>query len=206
MISCLTGIIKEIKEQSLVLEVNNIGFAVAMPRTEHFKKDASVSLQTYLHWNQESGPALFGFETEVERSVFLLVTACSGIGPKIGLAVLKHMQPALFIKAVQTSDEKALSSVPGIGAKKAEQMIVQLRHKVEKLLESGIVIKGDNSLTHISTISDVLTSLNYSRQEISAALSYIKDSDAQQQTTFDQLLRQALSFLSKARLNNNEIR
>jgi len=197
MISCLSGIIKEIKEQSLTIDVNGIGFAVALARTEQFKKDASTMLHIHMHWNQESGPALFGFETELERSLFLVVTACSGIGPKIALAVLKHMQPVVFIKAVQTGDVKALSAVPGIGAKKAEQMIVQLRHKVEKLLESGIVIKDDVELSHWSTINDVLTSLHYSRQEISAALSHIKECGLNQTATFDQLLRQALSFLSK---------
>ena len=87
--------------------------------------------------------------------------------------------------------------MPGIGAKKAEQMIVQLRHKVEKLLESGIVINDDASLTHWTTLNDVLVSLHYSRQEITAALSHIKDSDTNQNATFDHLLRQALSFLSK---------
>jgi len=197
MITCLSGTVKEIKDQNLTIDVHGIGFAVSLARTENFKKDSSVFLQIYMHWNQESGPSLFGFETELERSIFLLVTTCSGIGPKIALAVLKHMQPTIFIKAVQTSDEKALSSVPGIGAKKAEQMIVQLRHKVEKLLESGVAIKDDISLTHWSTISDVLNSLHYSRQEVSAALSHIKETELNQSATFDQLLRQALSFLSK---------
>ena len=197
MITIIQGYIKEIKDQSLTVEMNGIGFAISMSRTEHFKKDAIVSLKTFLHWHQENGPTLFGFETELERSLFLLITSCSGIGPKIALAILKHLQPAVLIKAVQTSDEKMLSSVPGIGAKKAEQMIVQLRHKVEKLLESGIVVNDDASLTHWVTLNDVLTSLHYSRQEISAALSHIKDLDTCQSATFDHLLRQALSFLSK---------
>ncbi len=197
MITTLQGCIKEIKDQSLTVEINGIGFAVLMPRTEQFKKEAHVFLRTYLHWNQENGPTLFGFETEVERSLFLLITSCSGIGPKIALMVLKHLQPAVLIKAVQTSDEKILSSVPGIGSKKAEQMIVQLRHKVEKLLESGIVVNDDVSLAHWTTLNDVLTSLHYSRQEIAAALSHVKDSDTYQNATFDHLLRQALSFLSK---------
>jgi Holliday junction DNA helicase RuvA len=197
MITCLTGTIKEIKDQNLTIDVHGVGFAVSLARTENFKKDDTISLHIYMHWNQESGPALFGFATELERSLFLVVTACSGIGPKIALAVLKHMQPNVFIKAVQIGDEKALSAVPGIGAKKAEQMIVQLRHKVEKLLESGIVIDQDVTLGHWSTISDVLNSLHYSRNEISAALAYIKESELNQSATFDQLLRQALSFLSK---------
>lgn len=197
MITCLTGTIKEIKEQSLTIEVHGVGFVLSVAKSEGFIVGKALMLYTYLHWNQESGPALFGFETELERAIFLLVTACSGIGPKIALSVLKNMQPSMFIKAVQTSDEKALSSVPGIGAKKAEQMIVQLRHKVEKLLESGIIIKDDKALAHWTTINDVLTSLHYSRTEINAALSYIKESELNQSATFDQLLRQALSFLSK---------
>ena len=67
----------------------------------------------------------------------MLVIGCSGIGPKIALAVLAHLGAQGFVEVVSCGDERALSKVNGIGPKKAEQIIVQLKHKVSKLISSG---------------------------------------------------------------------
>ena len=91
-------------------------------------------MQTYMHWNQDNGPTLYGFNSILEKTVFLLIISCSGIGPKIGLAVLHHLEPATFVQAIIEENIKVLSSISGIGAKKAEQICVALKHKVAKLL------------------------------------------------------------------------
>ena len=102
-----------------------------------------------------------------------------------------------FLTAVQTGNEKALSSVSGIGPKKAEQMMVQLKHKVAKLIDSGITITGSPELEQRSDIAQVLKSLNYSKPEITAAMQHIQERYAGAHVAFDQLVRHALSFLSK---------
>jgi holliday junction DNA helicase RuvA len=196
MINFLKGTVLDYKDHTITLDVQNIGFQIQCPEHYTFIKGESLALHIYLQWHQENGPFLFGFQTELEKTIFLLIISCSGIGPKIGLAILSGLKPASFLKAVQAGDEKALSSVNGIGAKKAEQMIVQLRHKVAKLVESGIVVEHDVEFEQWKNISEVLASLNYSRSEVSNALHYIKESD-HTNATFDQLLRKALSFLSK---------
>jgi holliday junction DNA helicase RuvA len=196
MINFLKGTVLEYKDQIITLEVQGVGYAVHVPENYVITKNEIASFYIYLQWHQENGPVLFGFATELEKTVFLLIISCSGIGPKIGLAIASSMKPTSFLKAVQAGDEKALSAINGIGAKKAEQMIVHLRHKVAKLLESGIKIEHDAEFEQWKNISEVLTSLNYSRSEITNALQYVKGS-APSHGSFDLLLRKALSYLSK---------
>lgn len=195
MIHFLQGSVVAYKDQILTLGISGIGFQVFILDSS-FSIGQQIALHIYLQWHQENGPVLYGFKTELEKTIFLMIISCSGIGPKIALALLSAMKPVTFLKIIQTGDEKALSAVNGIGAKKAEQMIVQLRHKAAKLIESGIVVDDDAEFKDIKNISDVLISLSYSRTEISQALQYIKDS-AEPNAPFDQLMRKALSYLSK---------
>ncbi len=85
----------------------------------------------------------------------------------------------------------------GIGAKKAEQIIVQLKHKVAKLVESGVALGSSETLEKRHEISQVLKSLNYSPQEIRSAMAYVNEKYPQNTVAFDALLRHALAFLSK---------
>ena len=129
--------------------------------------------------------------------MFLLIISCTGIGPKIGLAVIAQLGYQPFIRAVQQEDILALSKVSGIGAKKAEQIIVQLKHKVARLIKTGIELDDAGDIQSWHTIGEVLESLNYSRTEISLAMKHLKQEYPNTQLPFDQLMRHALSFLSK---------
>ena len=197
MINTLAGTIKDIQESMLTVENSGIGFALQVPQPSLFSLGQKVELLVHMHWNQENGPALFGFKTGLEKSVFLMITSCSGLGPKLAMAVLGQLGASEFLDAVQTGNEDALSSVSGIGAKKAEQIIVQLKHKVAKLIESGADIGTSPALEKRHEISQVLKSLNYSRQEIAAAMNHINEQYPQSSVAFDQLVRQALAFLAK---------
>ncbi len=198
MFSYVTGKVMTISEGAITIDIFGCGLQFAVPNESIFKEKESIHLYVYMHWNSENGPALFGFSSELEKKIFLLLISCSGIGPKMALAVLEHLPPALLVKAIQENDEKALSSVSGIGVKKAEQIIVQLRHKLPKLLESGIIIDESqiSNIHELKNIAQVLESLHYSKSEIDMALNYIKK-ESPQNAHFDLLVRQALSFLAK---------
>jgi holliday junction DNA helicase RuvA len=197
MISYVAGTIKSIRDQAVTVEVNSIGWALQVSQTLNLQIGNQVSFYVHMHWVQDQGPSLFGFESEFEKSIFLMVISCSGIGPKIGLAVLSDLGPQRFLEIVQAEDEKALSKVSGIGPKKAEQMIVHLKHKVAKLLDSGVQISGSAQITHWQNIQEVLESLNYSRPEITQAIKFVRENEPQVNAPLDHLLRRALSFLSK---------
>ena len=197
MINAIHGIVKEITENIITVDIGNLGFGIQVPQSSHFQIGQKVELLVHMHWNQENGPSLFGFNSTLEKTVFLLITSCSGLGPKLAMAVLAQLGAAEFLEAVQSGNEDALSAVSGIGAKKAEQIIVQLKHKVAKLIESGISLGGSQTLEQRYNISQVLKSLNYSKQEISAAMNYLNDTYPNNTVAFDQLMRHALGFLSK---------
>ncbi|BDC35244.1 Holliday junction ATP-dependent DNA helicase RuvA [Candidatus Dependentiae bacterium Noda2021] len=196
MIHTLHGTIAQRMEQLIIVEVNGIGYAVNVANPDMYTIGSQTQLQIYLHWNQEQGPSLYGFAQDLEKRVFEMIIGCSGIGPRIGLALLAAMSPAEFVAAIQEANEKALSSVSGIGAKKAEQIIVALKHKVAKMSAHPELQKTPvHQARH--QVNEVLKSLNYSKQEISAAMNHINEEHASAALTFDQLMRQALTYLAK---------
>jgi len=200
MIRCISGTVTAISDHDITIDIGTLSFALHVPNPTQFQLQHAVALQVHMHWNQEQGPTLYGFMHELERTIFLLITSCSGLGPKIALAVLGQLGPERFIQAIQTGNEKALSHVSGIGGKKAEQMIAQLRHKVAKLVKSGLPLEnntGTAQLTQWDDVAEALVSLNYTRTEIASTMKYLGDTYAGTSLPFDQLMRQALSFLSK---------
>jgi holliday junction DNA helicase RuvA len=199
MIDRISGVIQAVHKESVIVQVGPVGLRVFVPEPARLHVDQAIDLQAYMHWNQENGPSLFGFESDLDKEVFLLIIECSGIGPKIGLAVLRDLGAERFLEAIQANDDRTLCAVDGLGPKKIEQVIVQLRRKVAKLLESGIKLQGSKKLADWQNISNVLTSLNYSRTEIANAMKYLGEHYADETMPFDGLLRHALSFLAKSR-------
>ncbi|MDP3889412.1 MAG: Holliday junction branch migration protein RuvA [bacterium] len=196
MINYICGTIKERCNKHITLEVGPIGLAIQVPDSSLFVIGDQVVLQLHLHWNAEQGPSLYGFRTVLDRTVFILITSCSGVGPKITLAILEQLGTQGFLQAIQMNDEQMLSKVSGIGIKRAEQIIVQLKDKVNNLLTLNPVMGDDGKIEQWHTLTQALQSLNYSRTEITRTMNHLKTAKQEQQT-FDQLMRQALSFLSK---------
>jgi Holliday junction DNA helicase RuvA len=197
MIQTIAGTVTARQEGLLTVDIGALGLAVAVPSSLDVAVGTAVELFAHMHWNQEQGPALFGFKTELDRTVFQLIIGCAGIGPKIAMAILGQLGGAAFLQAIAEEHEAVLSGVSGIGAKKAEQMIVQLKHKVSKLMKSGVTFEGAAQLGPIQDITQVLQSLNYSRREIDTAMDWLRDQQEGLTLPFDTLLRRALSFLSK---------
>lgn len=197
MLSTITGRIISYEPGSLVVQTANIGFLLNVPATLVCTLEQTATLYVHMHWNQEQGPTLYGFQTETDKRVFLLIMSCSGIGPKIALSVLADVGAAAFVRAVQQGDADVLSSVSGIGQKKAEQMIVQLKHKIDKFIKINPLIDQHEDIMDVHNVSQVLTSLNYSRNEIHAAINWLQEQNKGVQVPFDKLIRQALSFLAK---------
>jgi Holliday junction DNA helicase RuvA len=199
MINLLHGTIKDIKDQVLVLDIGPIGFEVYVANSLLFNVNDTVNLFIHLQWNQEQGPTLFGFQTETDKQIFQLIIGCSGIGPKIALAILNQLGASAFLHAIQTDNEEMLSKVSGIGIKKAEQMIVHLRHKVKKLFELGISIDKSSvqARQQWNDIINALESLHYSRPEINKVMKYLTETCTDPAVPFEHLMRKALSFLSK---------
>lgn len=198
MLDYISGTVHKIHDKSATILVNGLGLLLNIPQVHNLKEGKKTELFAYMHWNSEKGPSLYGFQTELERTTFLMIIDCPKIGPSIALTILSQIQAPQFLEIITSQNEKALSSINGIGAKKAEQLITSLKHKVSKLIEKGIAVTAvQQDFVQWQNISDVLASLNYSRQEISGAMKYLTETYANENHPLDQLIRAALGYLNK---------
>lgn len=197
MIDFISGQVRDIRDRGVSVLVNGLGLFVLVPKTSEYSNGQTIELHTYLHWNAEHGFSLLGFPTQLERTVFLMIIDCPKIGPSIALNILSQVGAGEFLNLISSQNEKGLSSLKGIGAKKAEQLILELKNKVTKLLASGDVPAEDQqSFMEWHQVSEVLSSLNYSKPEVGKAMTHITSKYQGQNCSLDQLIRAALAFLS----------
>lgn len=197
MIASLTGTINHIENNKITLLQNNIGFEVFCPQALTFSLKEQVTLHTYLHWNQEQGPSLFGFTQSLDKDVFLLIISCSGIGPKMGLSILEQTDATGFLQSIVEENVSQLSKLKSIGTKKAEQLCISLRTKAPKLLKAHPQLATKTPIGMWNDLQETLTSLNYSTSEIKQTTTILKEELKENSPTFDLLLRKALQILAK---------
>jgi holliday junction DNA helicase RuvA len=132
MIASLTGVIAERHGEALVVHTDGgVGYAVTVPVGVAARlpgRGAHVSLFTELVV-KEDGWALYGFDTALERQVFQRLLTASGFGPKLALALLSALGPDRTVRSILARDLAALSSVSGIGRKKAERLVLELQDR-----------------------------------------------------------------------------
>ena len=131
MIAYLRGKVVALTEETVILDVNGVGYE-AYCSCGAFRKIGNndyAELYTYLQV-KEDGMTLFGFADIKEKELFLKVISVSGVGPKLGIAILTGLSAEEFLLAVQTADAKRLSSVKGLGKKTAEKIILDLHGKI----------------------------------------------------------------------------
>lgn len=194
MIDFIIGRIHSCSDNTVsILTSSGMGYELSVTDSGSCSVGQDVHLFTHFHWNQEQGPQLFGFKDVVERQVFRVLIECNGIGPKLALSILQQLRPADLVAAVRRQDEQLLSSLNGIGKKKAEQILVALKHRIDKL---GIV-PASTGAVDTKQLTDVLASLNYSKQEIIAAVHAVNDYfGSKPEARFDEQMRVALSHLA----------
>lgn len=197
MIATLSGTIHYIENNKLILLQNGIGFELLCPQALTFQIKQQTTLHTYLHWNQEQGPSLFGFTQPLDKDVFLLIISCSGIGPKMGLSILEQMDANSFLQCIVEENITQLSKLKSIGSKKAEQLCISLRNKAPKLLKAHPQLATSTPIGLWNDLQETLTSLNYSTLEIKQATAILKEELTERNPPFDLLLRKALQILAK---------
>lgn len=201
MYSYLKGELVEISEDTIVVEVNNIGYNIHIPAgmAGHFAGTGqTVKVYTYLHVKEEL-MELYGFLTRDDLTIFKLLLGVSGIGPKGALGILAAMTPDDLRFAVLGEDAKAISRAPGIGSKTAKRLILELKDKLK--LEDAFELKmehaaseQENSLAGAkSEAVQALTALGYSPSE---ALKAVEGVEPAPDMTVEELLKAALKQMS----------
>ncbi len=134
MIDYVSGKLAYKKPTEAVIDVGGIGYKVLIP-TSTFEqlpaKGGAVTLVTH-HHVREDAITLFGFATDEERTVFNMMLAVSGVGPKLALAALSAMRPSEIRSRILEGDSAMLTRIPGVGRKTAERIIIELRDRFEK--------------------------------------------------------------------------
>ena len=136
--------------------------------------DQPVNLLTHLHVKEDI-LNLFGFESTSERALFLNLNTISGIGPKSAMSILSGTTPSEFRKKIINSDVKSLTSIPGIGAKTAKRIIVELKEKFSMAddIDEGLGFSDQSDSLVIKDAKNALKSLGYKTSQISKAFSDI---------------------------------
>ncbi len=131
MIAAVRGPVVHVGLDHVVVEVGGIGMLVhtTPPTASACRRGSEVALATSLVVREDS-LTLFGFSAPAERDMFETLQTVSGVGPRLALAMLSVMGPDQLAAALSTGDTKALTTIPGIGAKSAERLVLELRDKV----------------------------------------------------------------------------
>lgn len=176
MIALLTGRIAHKSPEFIILDVNGVGYQVQIPFSTYYElpeEGKTVSLSIYTHV-REDAITLFGFRTTVEKQFFKLLISVSGIGPKMAKDILSNIQPNELAYAIIHGDLARLATIPGIGKKTAERMVLELKEKALKI-DAGAPPKGDDYASVSSGITDdvasALVNLGYKEALVQKALS-----------------------------------
>lgn len=203
MISFLKGIIEEVSEKSICLDVHGVGYEIFMPAGSAAglpRVGEEVKLYTYLQIS-ENGVGLYGFMTRDELNVFKLLITVNGIGPKGAVGILSALSANELRLAVLADDDKAIAKAPGIGTKTAKKLILELKDKfhIEEAMEEFqqpsesrlAVHKGmtDASMEAVSA----LTALGYSNSD---ALKAVRLAATEESQTTEEILKAALKQLA----------
>jgi Holliday junction DNA helicase RuvA len=140
LIAQLTGKLAHKQPNSIIIDVGGVGYEVTVPLSTFYdlgEPGSEVSLR--IHTNvREDAIQLFGFRTGREKELFLKLTSVTGIGPKLAVTMLSGMAAGELIAAIRNNDLARLTSIPGVGRKTAERVVVELREKISKMtFEAG---------------------------------------------------------------------
>ena len=134
MIALLSGQIAYKSIDHIILDVGGVGYRLQIPLSSYYILPEQGAARFFVHTHvREDAIQLFGFLTAAEKEFFLLLTSISGIGPKLGLNILSHMPVDGLRDALASGDVKRLATLPGIGKKTAERLVLELKDKVGRI-------------------------------------------------------------------------
>ena len=202
MIGHLRGRVIHKDPERVVLDVGGVGYEVWVPVSTYVEIEraeaaaggdgSEISLHVHTHV-REDVLALFGFWSQREKRLFERLIAVSGIGPKLARVILSGMSPEDLIGALSAGDAKGLATIPGVGKKTAERMVLELSDKVDDLAaglpERIAAAAGDEDVV------SALTNLGYKRTLAEKAVAQTRRDHPDGE--FPDLLRESLKRLSR---------
>ena len=200
MIAFLSGKLISKQANTVIVDVGGVGYEVMIPLSTFYElgeMGADVQLRIYTSV-REDAIQLFGFRTTRERELYLKLISVQGIGPKSGIAMLSGMSGDEIISAIRTDDLARLVSIPGIGKKTAERLVIELRDKVGELSDGSAPRTSASQLPTETVFDDALSALvnlGYQKNAAEKALQQAVKDGAEM--SVQKLLRAALQTLAK---------
>jgi Holliday junction DNA helicase RuvA len=197
VIGYLQGQILKATPELLLVDVQGVGYEVHIPLSTFYeieRRGTSERVRLFIHTHmREDGIALFGFWTEREKLLFERLIAVSGIGPRLARVILSGMPPDDLLGAIAGGDLGRLGTIPGVGKKTAERMVLELREKMRELA-AELPEKAAAPADH-----DVVSALVNLGYKASLAERAVADTRREKpDAAFNELLRASLNRLSRA--------
>lgn len=189
MIGKLTGIIDQAKNTPLIIDVRDVGYVVHVPLS--YLKNIKIGKPHtfFIHSHiREDAFDLYGFLTTQELALFELLITVSGVGPKTALLVMDHGVNAIET-AVRKSDVDFFTSIPRLGTKNAQKIIIELKSK----LGSSKMLDLSDTSSETKEAMDALASMGFEKTEIREAFKKLDEKD----TTLEQKIRHVLKILRR---------
>lgn len=193
MIDQLRGVMVEAREGGVVVDVGGVGYWVWTPKGSIRPADGDDVIRVFTHLHvREDAMELYGFGTPQERELFRVLTSVSGVGPKVGLAILSELMPEQLQSAVLSNDIGALKRVKGIGQKVAERLILELKTKLDHLdlaaPEAAVSIGASQQAAYLA----LTQTLGFGAHEARRALEQVREDG----DSTENLIKKALAWLS----------
>jgi holliday junction DNA helicase RuvA len=172
MIGYLRGTVDQLLPETCYVDVHGVGYRVFVPASTRDKLSCGLETTLYTYLNvREDALLLYGFATQEEHDMFLLLLNVTGVGPKMALSILSGMKPEGIRSAISRNDLAALTRISGVGKKTAERIVLELRDKIGKIgiesaLHSGTGMAETGAGAAFDEALAALLSLGYQQGEI----------------------------------------
>ena len=200
MFAYLKGIIEHKEPFRIVIDCGGVGYDIEVPmRTYENAPDTGNEYKLYIHFSMnDESIRLFGFSTISEKKLFRKLISISRIGPKIGISILSALSVDSFIQAVHENDTALISTVPGLGIKSAQRIVMELRDKLDSIgnVPYDELNKNSGNLI-VSEAENALTNLGYKQNEIKRLLSKLVKNDSY--SNAESLIKASIKELYKNR-------
>jgi Holliday junction DNA helicase RuvA len=202
MIGHLRGQLADKRPNQVVVDVGGVGYQVSIPLSTFYAlgelhQDVSLLIHTHV---REDSLALYGFLTAREKHFFELVLSASGVGPVLALKILSGMSVEELLPAIRNGDLARLTTIPGVGRKTAERMVVELRDKLTAMEAPEIEREAPVGRTQLDAdVISALVNLGYDQRVAEKAIEDGRGQLAREGAgeTFETLLRATLQGLSR---------
>jgi len=196
MIAQLTGTLIVKKKNKIIVDVSGVGYEVNISLSafsELAVENSKIKILTYQHF-RENGAELFGFISEYEKELFLLLLGVSGVGPKTAMEILSNTSLSGFKRAIVSKDVKTISSIKGIGKKTAEKLIFELKDKIKEFYipDAGMPVPGIS----FDEAIEALRSLGFTFIQAKEAVDNVVGAMGSNSSTQD-IVREALKKLGR---------